>query len=196
MSDYHQAGFTAVMLPYYQVGYRAARRLLRQVMSPVAISPPEEVPSSFLLKNQRCATAPNGSTAPEHEDEAVRKLAISITDTFFSLSVIDPAIAVRLADRLLNQTKKASSLRRQFFEMTLDAIKVGVNPFFAHAQAIQLNSVERRMDEELPIAQTHRRRSLRGAQCPSKTWFYRRALSGLRAPASLGGPRAGAAHGA
>ena len=155
MSDYHQAGFTAVMLPYYHVGYRAARRLLRQVMSPVAISPPEEVPSSFLVKKStvRHSSAEVAPTAPEHEDEAVRKLAISITDTFFSLSVIDPAIAVRLADRLLNQTKKASSLRRQFFEMTLDAIKVGVNPFFAHAQAIQLNSVERRMDEELPIAQ-------------------------------------------
>ena len=53
----------------------------------------------------------------------------------------------------MSRVGKSDTVRRHFFEMTSDAVRLGVNPFFAHSQAIQLNSVERRIDSKIVVEQ-------------------------------------------
>ncbi|MGB0369759.1 MAG: response regulator [Opitutales bacterium] len=153
LSEYSQGGFSAILLPFYQVGYRAARRLLRQLSGPVAIAPPEQVPSSFVVRKTSERKPRPIEKVWENSDDSVGQLERELGDVFFAHNQIRSGLARNLAEQLMKRVEKSESLRRHFFEMTLDAIELGINPFFAHAQAIQLNSVERRIDSEIPVEQ-------------------------------------------
>ncbi|MEM7672808.1 MAG: ATP-binding protein, partial [Verrucomicrobiota bacterium] len=154
LSEYSQGGFSAILLPYYQVGYRAARRLLRQISVPLSIAPPEEVSSSFVIRktSERMAAKIEKSWDPVGDDK-VEQLEKDLGDVFFTQNQFRSSIVSDLADRLMSRVGKSDTVRRHFFEMTIDAVRLGVNPFFAHSQAIQLNSVERRIDSKIVVEQ-------------------------------------------
>ena len=153
LAEYEQVGFSAITIPYYSMGYRAARRLIRNQALAMIKTPPEVVPSDFVLRHttfKQKNPRQEGDQPPPSKE--VVELSEQLGEVFFAKKA-NPEITQRLAQILLRSLGRNTSIRNQFFEMTLSAVSYGVNPFFAHAQAIQFDSVERRVDQSLPLFQ-------------------------------------------
>ncbi|MCH2156351.1 MAG: response regulator [Opitutales bacterium] len=151
LSEYGHGRFSAVCPPYYCMGYQAAKIVIAKTRNRREPRVREIIDSDFVIRGTTDANRQGEySVFPEDLPEEAPGI-YELARFFFSSDVISVEVALQLARELLATTQKKKRFRRAFFETTFKAVSLGLSPFFAHAQAIQMENVARTIGRDVEL---------------------------------------------